>query len=205
MSDVKPDKKLKLMVSSTVYGFEDQLSQICSILKGYDYEVWNSHIKTIPVHPGLSNADNCLAAVQDCDCFFGIITPRYGAVLDPVSGLSITHQEIIKAIELKKPCWFIAHRDIFVARQLFKQYMYLADGKTPNPDFTYKKTAIMEDIQLIHLYNAAIKEEVDPKNRIGHWVDEYFRIEDILTVLDTQFSDINRVKNIIEQMKGGVL
>lgn len=204
MNVVKPDDKLKLMVSSTVYGFEDQLRQICSILQGYGYEVWNSHIKTIPVHPGRSNADNCFAAVENCDCFFGIITPRYGAVLDPDSGLSITHHEITKAITLKKPCWFIAHRDIFVARQLLKQYMYLDDGKTSNPDFQYRRTAIMEDIQLIHLYNAAIKEEVAPKDRIGHWVDEYFRIEDVFTVLETQFSDVNRIKEVIRQMKGEV-
>jgi hypothetical protein len=42
--------------------------------------------------------------------------------------MSITHHEMKTALALKKPHWFIAHRDISVARQLFKQYMYLADG-----------------------------------------------------------------------------
>jgi hypothetical protein len=44
-------QKLKILVVLTVYGFEDQLDQICSVLRGYGYEVWNSHIRTIPVHP----------------------------------------------------------------------------------------------------------------------------------------------------------
>lgn len=42
--------KLKIMVASTIYGFEDQLTQICATLKSYKYDVFNSHIKTIPVH-----------------------------------------------------------------------------------------------------------------------------------------------------------
>jgi hypothetical protein len=125
-------------------------------------------------------------------------------VPDSTLALSITHQEIKKAIEIKKPCWFIAHRDISVARQLLKQYMYLADG-TPNPDFKYKKTPILEDIRVIYLYNAAIKDDIAPKDRIGHWVDEYFRIVDLLAVINTQFADKNRVKEVIEQMKRGMV
>lgn len=50
--------KINIMVASTIFGFEDQLEQICSTLQCYNYEVWNSHIKTIPVHPGLSNTEN---------------------------------------------------------------------------------------------------------------------------------------------------
>jgi len=35
------DKKLKIMVSSSVYGFENELDQICPILEAYGYEVLN--------------------------------------------------------------------------------------------------------------------------------------------------------------------
>jgi hypothetical protein len=199
-----PDPQLKIMVSSTVHGFEDQVIQVCSTLKSFGYKVLSSHYKTIPVHPELSNTEVCLQAVENCDCFLGIITPRYGAVPDPALGLSITHQEIKRAIDLKKPCWFIAHRDISVARQLLKQYMYLADG-TPNPDFKYIRTAILEDVRVIHMYNTAIKDAIAPKDRIGHWVDEYFRMDDLLTIIETQFADENRVKEVIEQIKRGMV
>ncbi|MFD0798463.1 DUF4062 domain-containing protein [Maribacter chungangensis] len=190
--------KIKVMVASTIFGYQDQLEQICATLQGYKYEVWNSHMKTIPVHPGLSNTENCLRAVESCDVFFGIIRSRYGAV--PGGELSITHQEMLCAIELKKPRWFIVHRDISIARQLLKQYMYLENGDS-NPTFSYRRTEVLDDIQLINLYNATILNDVAPEDRVGHWVDEFFRVGDILNVIKTQFSDQKRVREIIEQMK----
>lgn len=191
--------KLRIMVASTIYGFEDQLEQICSTLKSpaYGYEVWNSHMKTIPVNPGLSNAENCIIAAERCDLFFGIIRPQYGSgIIGPVS---ITHQEMKKAIELKKPRWFIAHRDVSIARQLLKQYMIDQDGNT-NPAFTYRETKVMDDIRVIQLYNDTILNDVPPAERVGHWVDEYFRLGDILQCIETQFSDEFRVREIVNQM-----
>lgn len=185
------------MVASTIYGFEDQLDQICSILQGYGYEVWNSHFKTIPVHPGKSNTENCLLAVQTCDVFFGIIRPQYGSGV--IGDFSITHQEMLTAIQLKKPRWFIAHRDITIARQLLRQYMFDEKGQ-PNPDFVYRRNSVMDDVRVIKLYNDTILNDVPPKERIGHWVDEYFRLGDILKCIETQFADINRIRKIVEQM-----
>lgn len=189
--------KLKVMVASTIYGFEDQLDQVCSTLQGYGYEVWNSHFKTIPVHPGKSNTENCLIATETCDVFFGIIRPQYGSGV--IEDLSIAHQEMLKAVQLKKPRWFIAHHDIGVARQLLKQYMF-DENNQPNPAFAYRPTKIMDDIRVIRLYNDTILNEVPPVERIGHWVDEYFRLVDILKCIETQFSDTNRIQEIVKQM-----
>lgn len=198
MAKKAPMPKIKVMVASTIFGYEDQLEQICATLQGYKYEVWNSHMKTIPVHPGLSNTENCLRAVESCDVFFGIIRPRYGAV--PGGEFSITHQEMLRAIELKRPRWFIAHRDISIARQLLKQYMYVENGDL-NPTFSFSRTEVFDDIRLINLYNATILNDVAPEDRVGHWVDEFFRVGDILNVIKTQFSDHKRVREIVEQMK----
>lgn len=197
MAKKAPILKLKVMVASTINGYEDQLEQICATLQGYKYEVWNSHIKTIPVHPGLSNTENCLRAVETCDMFLGIIRTRYGATQG--GELSITHQEMLRAIELKRPRWFIAHRDIAIARQLLHQYMFLEDDEI-NPAFTYRRTEVMDDIRLIRLYNDTILNDVDPAERVGHWVDEFFRIGDILRVIQTQFEDQDRMREIVEQM-----
>ena len=191
--------KLKIMVASTIYNFEDQLTQICALLQSYGYEVWNSHLKTIPVHPGLSNTENCLRAVAACDLFFGIVRPQYGAVL-PGADFSITHQEIRKAIELKKSTWFIAHRDIFVARALLKQYM-LNEDKTRNLAFTYSKTAILDDIRVIGLYNEIIQDDVPADQRVGHWIDQFFTVDHIFQCIQTQLKDIDRVRNIIRDME----
>lgn len=190
--------KLKIMVASTIYGFEDQLNQICATLKVYGYQVLNSYLKTIPVDPAKSNLENCLLAVEACDVFFGIVRSQYGSGI--IGEISITHEEMRKAIKLKKPRWFVAHRDITVARQLLKQYM-LDEHNNLKPDFVYRRTNIMDDIRVIDLYNDTILNDLPPEERKGHWVDEYFRLDDILQCVETQFQDVERVREIVEQMK----
>lgn len=61
-----------IMLSTSVYGFERDIVQICALLKELGYNVWNSHLGTIKVNPKLSNLENCLKAVEDCDLFLGI-------------------------------------------------------------------------------------------------------------------------------------
>ena len=71
--------KIEVMVASTVYGFQDQLSTICATIATLGYSVVNSHIGTVVVNPNKSNLDNCLDAVRQCDAFVGIIQPYYGS------------------------------------------------------------------------------------------------------------------------------
>jgi len=192
------DGKIEIMVASSVYGYEDQIKQICGIFEQKGYHPVNSHYKTMPTDPSKSNLENCLEAVRNCDCFFGILRPVYGTGV--IGDTSITHEEMKLAIELKKPRWFIAHRDIRVARVLLNQYMFNAD-KSPNDNFTYKSTKLLDDIRLIDLYNDTIQNDIDPAERVGHWAEEYFELDDIKKVIQTQFSDIDRVLGVINKMK----
>jgi len=188
--------KPKLMVASTVYHFEDHLQQICAVLSGFGYEVWNSHIGTIPVHPGRSNQENCVTAANQCDAFLGIIRPLYGSGI--VGPGSITHEEVLEAIRCTKPRWFLVHRDVTFARQLLKPYLYNEDG-TPSA-FVFKKTAVMDDVRVISLYNDAIQNEVPVADRKGHWAHEFYRLEEALKYLDNQFKDVKRIRAICKEM-----
>lgn len=58
-------------MSSTVYDFESQLDMVYSTLDGYGYDVMMSHKETIPLDSKLSNLENCLKGVEDCDVFLG--------------------------------------------------------------------------------------------------------------------------------------
>jgi hypothetical protein len=147
------DGKIEVMVASSVIGYEDQVERVCGLFEQMGYHPISSHYKTMPVDPSKSNLENCLTAVENCDVFFGIIRPFYGTGV--IGATSITHEEMKKAIELKKPRWFVAHRDIRVARVLLKQYRYLADGSL-NPDFTYRETKLLDDIRVIDMYNDTI-------------------------------------------------
>lgn len=83
--------------------------------------------------------------------------------------------------------------------QLLKQYMFDNDGDA-NRDFSYRRTDIMDDIRVINLYNEAIMNDSAPADRVGHWVDEFYRIGDVLRCLETQFSNVDRVREIVNQM-----
>ncbi len=70
--------KLKILVSSVVYGYEDLLESVYSLLEEFGYEVLMSYKGTIPINPDISAMTSCLNAVKQCDLFLGIILPRYG-------------------------------------------------------------------------------------------------------------------------------
>lgn len=191
------DGKIEIMIASSVYNYEDQISEICGILEQMGYHPISSHYKTMPTDPSKSNLENCLIAAQKCDAFLGIIRPFYGSGI--IGETSITHEEMKTAIALKKPRWFIAHRDIRVARELLKQYRYLPD-RSLNPDFVYQPTKLLDDIRVIDMYNDTILNDINPAERIGHWTEEYFTIQDIKKVIQTQFHDKERILDIIYKM-----
>ena len=80
----KERNHIKVFVSSTVYDFESQLDMVYSTLDGYGYDVMMSHKGTIPLDSKLSNLENCLKGVEDCDVFLGFVRPLTGTgILKP--------------------------------------------------------------------------------------------------------------------------
>lgn len=175
-------KKLKIMVSSTVYGAESDLDSISGILAGFGYEVIMSKEGTIYIPVLVSNEEACLKAVADCDLFLGIIFPRYGS--------GITHKELKRAIELDKPRWFIAHHYVTFARTILKQYM--CRGSRKNRKFTFKKTSVMDSHKVIEMYNDAIRDELPLNERKANWAQPFFKTAELQPFLETQFKDIKK-------------
>ena len=178
------EKKLKIMVSSSVYGAESELDSIYGILTGFKYEVIMSKEGTLYLPALVSNEEACLQAVADCDLFLGIIFPRYGS--------GITHKEIKKAIELNKPRWFIAHHYVVFAREILKQYMYR--GSRNNRQFKFKKTDVMDSHKVIEMYNDAIQYKIPFADRKANWAQPFFKTAEVQPFLETQFKDIKKRK-----------
>lgn len=174
--------KLKIMVSSTVYGAESDLKAIHGMLKAFGYDVVMSMGGTLYVPANVSTEDACLQAVEECDLFFGIIFPRYGS--------GITHKEFKKAIDLDKPRWFATHHYIPFARELMKQYMFR--GTRRNRQFVFKKTGVLDSTDVIHMYNDAIRNELPFADRKSNWAQPFFNTPDIFPFIETQFSDMQR-------------
>src|SRR5258708_28601548 len=138
----EPPPKLKLIVSSTVYGQQGLLDQVFAMLDGYGYEVWMSHAGTIPTNPKRTAFSNCLDAVNKCDAFLGIITGSYGSGVGP-NKKSITHREIIRSVAQRKLRWFLVHHDVVVARQLLRQVRF--DGTGSRKPLAFHKTPELDD------------------------------------------------------------
>ena len=196
---------IRLMVASTVYNYEDQINQICGVLaSNAGYEIWNSHYGTIPTHPGKSNLENCLQAVEDCDAFIGIIRPFYGSGV--VGSRSITHEEMRLAVELKKPRWFVVHHHVTFARQLFRQFdrvenkLYRKSWTTRRSPVVFEKTSVMDDLRVIDIFDDVAQSGVPAEDRIGHWVQEFKDITDVMRKLETEFRDPARIQSIIDEM-----
>lgn len=190
------NRKPTLMVASSVYNFENELVQICGILRAFGYEVWNSHLGTIPVHPARSNLENCVAAVDQCDAFFGIIRPSYGS--GKIGDRSITHEEFRAACARSKPRWCMVHHDVVTARQLLRPYMFKRNAERTR--FRLRRNPVLDDLRVIDLYHDALQNDVEPIKRKGHWVQPFFGIGDVFTFLDSQFGDVETIRTICREM-----
>ena len=206
---------LKLMVSSSVYGIEDYLDQIFALLGQFGYEVWMSHKGTIPIYPNQTALESCLTAVENCDLFLAIITPRYGSGVVQ-DHLSITHQELLKAIEKKRPRWILAHNNVIFARSMFRK-LGAKDGKQRTElleklgfsdeksmkALTKREELVIDDFRVIDMYDTAIRNDlVVYQDRKGNWVQKYSDDRDINLFATFQFSRYRQVEGYLnEQLK----
>jgi hypothetical protein len=193
----KKKNEVKIMVGSTVYGFEDQLSQIVAQFNTLGYKVLNSHHGSIKVNPNLSNLDNCLKAVEECDLFLGIIRPYCGT--GNIGEKNISFEEIKEAIRLKKPYWFLIHRDVVYTRLLLKK-MKLKSGDEVL--FTDNR---LFDKRSIEMYEHVIKNHIDVTLRNGNWAQEFYRLDEMMVYINAQFTDkdfINEVMNLSNSNDG---
>jgi hypothetical protein len=189
-------RKIKIMVASTVYQNRDLLLQICGILNTYGYHVINSEYGTLHPPLGMNNTDACIAAVAECDIFFGIINPMYST--------GITHLEFQRAIAIDKPRRFIAHSFVTFSRKLLAQYMYADAAKTKRNNFEIQFTSVMDSVKVIDMYNDAVQINLAYEERKYHWVQEFFRPDEALRHVETLFRDIKRVERELANLNNPV-
>lgn len=194
---------LKLMVSSTVYDIPYLLDQVEATLTAYGYKPWMSAKGTIPVDPRLSNFENCLRAVQSCDLYFGIITPAYGSGKEKKDGQSITHRELLEAIRLDKPRWIVCHEKVMTARSFLNDLSYDGNslsGAQGREKLSLKKgPALLKDLKTIDMLEAAQMENVPVADRRGNWVQPYANDGEVLTYINTQFGEPERIRAMLDE------
>lgn len=176
------------MISSSVYGFETYLDQICATLIGYGYDVMSSYMGTIKTDPRLSNLENCVNAVDECDAFIGIIRTDMGT--GNIGDKNITMEEMKRAIQRSTPRWFFVDERVPFARNL-------QNNLTP-PGAKIRKSRYFDPLS-IDAYNLAISDTVAVPERKGNWVQPFHALPEILSYLRTNFSDPEYINSIIKE------
>jgi len=195
-----PQEKLKILVSSAVYGLEELLDQVYGLLDSFGYEVWMSHKGTVPLSSSDTAFDNCLKAVENCDLFLSIISTRYGTGRQG-GDLSISHRELIRAIEVGKPRWVLAHDHVPFARSLLADYGF---GNSLEREalrsVAKKRSNVFEDLRIIDMYEDAIRANIGELDaRTGNWVQKYLESADVLLFARAQFSRYSQVATFLEE------
>ena len=200
----KANPKLTILVSSTVYGVEELLDRVYAMLTAFGYEVWMSHAGTVQAYSSRPAFKNCLEAVEKCDLFLGIITTQYGSGQDKdrPHEPSITHYEIRKAIELKKPRWLLAHDHVVFAWALLRNLGHR--GKEGRKKLKLKKSPLLDDLRVLDIYEEAIIDGIPLAERDGNWVQKFRSIEDGSRFVAAQFFRYQEVEQFIkENFEGG--
>lgn len=198
MASKKKPPPLTVMVSSTVYGQEKLLDQIYASLRSLGYTVWMSHKGTLPINPKATAFDTCLEAVESCDIFLGIISPYYGSGKTGGSSTSITHRELVRAIERGKLRWVLAHEHVVNSRRLLMDLGF--KGAKGREELKLAKGgAIIDDLRLMDMYEAATREELPLDQRTGNWVQKFRSDDEALLYIVEQFSDEQQVRRFLAE------
>lgn len=190
-------KRPTILVSSTVYGIEDLLNRVYMTLTEFGYEVWMSHRGTLPVRSDCTAFENCLAAVDTCDLFLGLITPEYGSGRDGTE-LSITHQELQRAISCQKPRWLLAHQSVVFARRFLRDLGYKTAEERATLSLKSGARSI-GDVRVIDMYEEAILDTRPLGERHGNWVQEYGSDEEALLFASAQFARVQEVERFLNE------
>jgi len=194
--------KLRIMVSSAVYGYQEFLDRIYDLLVALGYEVWMSHKGTIPVCSDCDTLENCMHGVENCDLFLGIITGQYGKTIR--DGFSATHLEFKRAIELNKPRWFIVDDRVIFARRFLNGLYHNKDfsDKLRRKEIYFKGDATFSDLRLIDMYELA--REKRPDGDDVKWVQEYRDGNSALLFTMAQFGRYLEIEELLKKRLSNV-
>ena len=190
MARAHKSSRLTVLISSSVYGREPLIEQIFAWLEMFGYEAWSSHVGSLPVELAIEDDTqtyaSCIRAAEQCDIFFGLITPRYGSGTDGAGGPAISELELAKAIELDKPRLILAHDQVVLARRLLMDLGFV--GAAGRKALTLRKGAgVIDDLRLIDMYEAASQEDLPIPDRNNNWVQKYSNEADVRLYVERQF------------------
>lgn len=200
---MRKKKRLSIMLASTDYGHEDEIRTISACLKRWGYEVVNSYIGTLPSDSGLSNMDNCINAVKNCDLFFGIIHTDYGSGI--IGDKNITREEFRTAVAEGKTRWAVVDEVVVIARNVLNHLCLASEaGKKKEEQTDVRKLLTLRknkflDYRCIDFYDEMVQSDTPAEDRVGNWIQPYHSQDDILRYIKTNLYD--HKKELMEKLE----
>lgn len=162
--------KVNIFVSSTCYDLSQIRNDLKQCIQDLGHNPVLSELKDFPIDTRLSNAENCINAVnKEADIFVLIIGNKYGSVLE--SGKSITNVEFLAAFNKGIPIYTFA----------LKQMTNILPVWEKNPDADYSH--IVDN-------NKVFEFLADVRKKRGLWNFEFENAQDILDILKSQLSNL---------------
>jgi hypothetical protein len=208
------------MVSSTVYGIEELLERIYSLLTTYGYDVWMSHAGTIPVDSTKTAFQNCEDAVEKCDLFLSIITPWYGSGQDQQSKevsmvecssqqlwcrggkVSITHQEMRLAVKWNKPRFLLTNENVLFAKNLLDNLGFDSSEKRQKQCKLIDSSKSISDLRVIDMYEESTH-ILFRSNLLAN--QQFYRFQEAESFINETLSDPEKVMLAAERLQKGVV
>ena len=158
---------------------------------------------TIPINPELHNFENCLTAVSKCDLFLGIISPFYGRGIVEKDSHSITHLELLRSIELKKPRFMLCHKSVVIARTILNSLSYNGvslKGTKGREKLRLLSKSYISDLKTIDMYESAVQDNTPVRERMNHWVQEYEEGFEVLDFVKANFDPKGHNRDYLEKV-----
>lgn len=212
-----------IMISSSVGGYEDQLDILFSYFTQLGYKVIMSKAGTIKADPRVSNFENCLRAVDECDLFLGIIRQNCGT--GKGKGDSITFQEFKRAREKGKPCWYVIESNITNSKNLLRALQLVRHSHTKSSIFNglfslgywwmyhkeMKMPTVMQlfrpsrrdyfDEECFDMQDFVNQLNVPIEQRVNNWMHYYRTWAEMHEFLKTNFEDRPFIEKVLMENK----
>lgn len=162
--------KVNIFISSTCYDLSQIRNDIKQCILDLGHNPILSELKDFPIDTKLSNAENCINAVnKEADIFVLIIGDHYGSVLE--TGKSITNVEFLAAVKKGIPIYTFALKRMTALLPMWEK----------NPDADYSD--IVDDKKVFEFLS-------DVRKNRGLWNFEFEKAQDITEILKAQLSNL---------------
>jgi Domain of unknown function (DUF4062) len=148
-------------------------------------------------------ADSCVATVQQCQMMVLIIGKRYGNLSN--NGLSITHNEMLKAREMRIPIITFVDAEVLAYKKIYEANRHIPVKEFPGMEDPPRTFQLIEEVVAAPFYNGLIAfGSVNDakgwlKGQIANFVGD--RLAEVISPIKVEIQDIRSdVKSLLHRL-----